>query len=233
MADFFVWGNGGQKLSQDDINDQLRYGDQLTQQAQQTPAYNWAQGASNILNSFMGGFEHGRAMKHQTENDDYNQEIIKNLYGGGENLPSFSGAGMDSPTAGDGQGAISAPARALAAQPDDAGNAGAASATPAAQRIGAAQRGRRLRSRLVFHAGGRLERRDRLHRAPERRHPVLGRGVGLGLHRRHARGEGGALALFLEVLLQALEVGQADLTAPHSPATVVRPGRPCSPCRRW
>lgn len=117
-------------------------------------------------------------------------------------------------------------------------NAGVGSRGGFAQRVGAAQGRGRLRRRLVFGARDLLDGLDRLHGAPERGHVVGRIGVRAGrrrgfLQRRHALGEGGALLLGLQVFLEAFQVGRADLIAPHSPATVVRPGRPCSPCRRW
>ena len=99
------------------------------------------------------------------------------------------------------------------------GHAGVGAGRGLAQRVGAAQ-GRRGRGHgLVLDAGVAPDRGDGPQAAPQRLGIVGGIG---GLGRRLARGsrgrgagQRGALALGLQVLLQALQVGQADFAAFH------------------
>lgn len=87
----FLWGANGEEVTPDEIAQRHQMAQALLQQGQQTPAYNWAQGAANMLNSFMGGFMQGRAMKAERANDDYNQALVAGLNGDG----SFGGRGTD------------------------------------------------------------------------------------------------------------------------------------------
>ncbi|OUJ13814.1 hypothetical protein [Acetobacter okinawensis] len=88
---FFLWGKGGEKLTPEDIQRAREEAAQYTAQGRQTPAYNWAQGAANMLDSFLGGFENGRADKAQQLNDDYSKATVAALSGDG----AFGGAGTD------------------------------------------------------------------------------------------------------------------------------------------
>lgn len=75
----WLWSADGSKVTPDEISQRRQIAQSLLQQGQQTPAYNWAQGAANIMNSFMGGFMQGRAAKAERANDDYNQDTIAKL----------------------------------------------------------------------------------------------------------------------------------------------------------
>lgn len=85
----FIWGADGKEVTPEEIAQRQRMAQALLQQGQQTPAYNWAQGAANMFDSFMGGFMQGRAMKAERANDDYNEALTSALKGDG----MFGGAG--------------------------------------------------------------------------------------------------------------------------------------------
>lgn len=78
MADF-IWGFGGEPLSQDQIAEQQRLADSLSQNQQ--PVNSWAQGASNVINALLGGFERGSAAKESENNERYSEGLIKGLMG--------------------------------------------------------------------------------------------------------------------------------------------------------
>lgn len=78
MADF-IWGFGGEPLSQDQIAEQQRLADSLSQNQQ--PVNSWAQGASNVINALLGGFERGSAAKESESNERYSEGLIKGLMG--------------------------------------------------------------------------------------------------------------------------------------------------------
>lgn len=87
----FIWGANGEEVTPEEIEQRKQIAQSLLGQSQQTPATNWAQGAANMLNSFMGGFMQGRAMKAERANDDYNKAMVAALSGDG----AFGGAGTD------------------------------------------------------------------------------------------------------------------------------------------
>lgn len=87
----FIWGASGEEVTPEEIEQRKQIAQSLLGQSQQTPATNWAQGAANMLDSFMGGFMQGRAMKAERANDDYNKAMVAALSGDG----AFGGAGTD------------------------------------------------------------------------------------------------------------------------------------------
>lgn len=87
----FLWGANGEEVTPEEIAQRREMAQALLQRGQEVPAYNWAQGAANMLNSFMGGFMQGRAMKAERANDDYNKAMVAALSGDG----AFGGAGTD------------------------------------------------------------------------------------------------------------------------------------------
>ncbi|MFT8419211.1 MAG: hypothetical protein ABF636_10355 [Acetobacter sp.] len=87
----FLWGANGEEVTPEEIAQRREMAQALLQRGQETPAYNWAQGAANIMNSFMGGFMQGRAMKAERANDDYNKAMVAALSGDG----AFGGSGTD------------------------------------------------------------------------------------------------------------------------------------------
>src|SRR5690606_34546125 len=68
---------------------------------------------------------------------------------------------------------------------------------------------------------------------PRRGRLLAGRGRQEGPLAGRTRRSGGRFGSFRLLPPQLLQVAKAELIPPHSPATVVRPGRPCSRCRRW
>ncbi|GAA3674762.1 lysozyme family protein [Acetobacter lovaniensis] len=87
----FIWGANGEEVTPEEIEQRKQIAQSLLGQSQQTPATNWAQGAANMLDSFMGGFMQGRAMKAERANDDYNKAMVAALSGDG----AFGGSGTD------------------------------------------------------------------------------------------------------------------------------------------
>lgn len=85
MGDF-IWGFDGKPRSQEQIDQQNRLADALSQNQQ--PVNSWAQGLSNMINSFLGGFERGSAAKESDDNEEYSSNLIKGLLGS----PEQSGA---------------------------------------------------------------------------------------------------------------------------------------------
>jgi len=80
MSDLSVWGDGGQLVTPDDVAQKRALAQALIGQSQQ-PANYWSQGVANMVNSFLGGFENGRADKAQAGIDDYNAKIVQGLFG--------------------------------------------------------------------------------------------------------------------------------------------------------
>src|SRR5690606_19314993 len=70
-------------------------------------------------------------------------------------------------------------------------------------------------------------------RPPQRGRLLAGRGRQERPLVGRTRRSGGRFGSFRLLPPQLLQVAKAELIPPHSPATVVRPGRPCSRCRRW
>lgn len=85
----FIWGANGEEVTPEEIAQRKQIAQSLLGQSRQTPAYNWAQGAANMFDSFMGGFMQGRAMRAERANDDYSQAKMAALAGDG----AFGGAG--------------------------------------------------------------------------------------------------------------------------------------------
>lgn len=83
MAGFFTWGDNGEQVTPDEIDQRRQLAQSLMQQSQQ-PANYWTQGVANMVNSFLGGFERGRANKEQRQNEDYNKSLTQSLVGGGQ-----------------------------------------------------------------------------------------------------------------------------------------------------
>lgn len=83
MADIipFLWGNSGQKLSQDDVQNLRDDAARYYKNSQQTPATNWAQGMANVLNSFLGGYEEGQAQRASEKNDADAKAALANALG--------------------------------------------------------------------------------------------------------------------------------------------------------
>lgn len=82
MSGLSVWGDGGQLVTPDDVAQKRALAQALIGQSQQ-PANYWTQGAANMVNAFLGGFENGRANKEQAGIDDYNSKIVQGLFGNG------------------------------------------------------------------------------------------------------------------------------------------------------
>lgn len=82
MSGLSVWGDGGQLVTPDDVAQKRALAQALIGQSQQ-PANYWMQGAANMVNAFLGGFENGRANKEQAGIDDYNSKIVQGLFGNG------------------------------------------------------------------------------------------------------------------------------------------------------
>lgn len=79
MADPFTWGNGGQQITSD--QQRMALAQALLQQGQQQPANNWAQGASNALAAFAGGY--------------YGQQIHNQSMQNNTSVNPFAGSGTD------------------------------------------------------------------------------------------------------------------------------------------
>lgn len=83
MAGFFTWGDNGEQVTPDEIDQRRQLAQSLMQQSQQ-PANYWTQGVANMMNAFLGGFENGRANKEQRQNEDYNKSLVQGLVGGSQ-----------------------------------------------------------------------------------------------------------------------------------------------------
>lgn len=81
MGDF-IWGFDGKPRSQEQIDQQNRLADALSQNQQ--PVNSWTQGLSNMVNGLLSGFERGSAAKESDDNEEYSSNLIKGLLGSAE-----------------------------------------------------------------------------------------------------------------------------------------------------
>lgn len=112
----FIWGANGEEVTPEEIAQRKQIAQSLLGQSRQTPAYNWAQGAANMFDGFMGGFMQGRAMRAERANDDFNKDALASLLqqgSGSGGAPSAPTSSSDSPPIGDPAQPISPVAAAL------------------------------------------------------------------------------------------------------------------------
>ncbi|WP_025824605.1 hypothetical protein [Asaia astilbis] len=79
----WLWTTDGEKVTPGQLAQRRQIAQSLLQQGQQTPAYNWAQGAANAMNSFLGGFMQGRANKAEEAIDADSDKFVQSLISGG------------------------------------------------------------------------------------------------------------------------------------------------------
>lgn len=116
MATFY-WGQGGQPLSQDDIEKQYQTANALLQRADNTPARSWEGALGNAIYELSGKFHERGAREGERQNDDYNQNTLAQLLQqGGEQpqAPSAAPASSPAPAVGAPSQSISPVAAALA-----------------------------------------------------------------------------------------------------------------------
>lgn len=79
----FLWGRGGQRLTQDEIDIQRRLAAQQLAEASSTaPVSHWLQGAARALGGLTGGLQMRRADRAASERQDAQQTIIESLLKG-------------------------------------------------------------------------------------------------------------------------------------------------------
>lgn len=86
----FYWGQGGQPLSQDDIERQYQTANALLQRADNTPATSWAGALGNMLYALSGKFHERGAREGERQNDDYNQDTLAKLLMGGNQQAQYA-----------------------------------------------------------------------------------------------------------------------------------------------
>lgn len=91
----FVWGEGGSRLTPEQIAAQLE-GAQSRIRADTSPVGHWMEGAARVVDSIIGGLQMRDAMKEQEKNRSAEQEIIEQLTAGN---PEAIGRAMTSPSA--------------------------------------------------------------------------------------------------------------------------------------
>ncbi len=83
LSDFFVWGQNGQQLTQDEITRRRAIADALMKGASDySPVASWTQGAARAAQGVLGALEDRSLDKAQRDNADYNNKLIDALMGG-------------------------------------------------------------------------------------------------------------------------------------------------------
>ncbi|MCP1270573.1 lysozyme family protein [Acetobacter cerevisiae] len=96
----FYWGQGGQPLSQDDIERQYQTANALLQRADNTPARSWEGALGNAIYELSGKFHERGAREGERQNDDYNQNTLAQLLQQGSDgsvAPVFPVVGNSAP----------------------------------------------------------------------------------------------------------------------------------------
>lgn len=118
----FFWGDGGEALSQDELERRCQQAQALESGAANQEVHSWTQALSNVVNQLIGGWQMHDYNGMQKENEDYNKKLAQSLTGGAGAQPSpVTQALMSSP-----------PSQAQTQAPD----IGTIAASPVAQALG-------------------------------------------------------------------------------------------------
>lgn len=77
----FIWGQGGARITPDEIARRRQIADQQVQ-SDYSPVGHWTQGLGRVLDGLTGGIEQNRLNKAQEQNSAYSQQVLDALLGG-------------------------------------------------------------------------------------------------------------------------------------------------------
>lgn len=102
LQDFFIWGQGGEKMTPQQVERQRRLADELGQAAMDySPVQHWSQGAARAAQGLLSGLKTKQADKAETAGMERAQSVIEALLGGagssGSPGPGFA-TGNGTPT---------------------------------------------------------------------------------------------------------------------------------------
>lgn len=99
----FQWGQGGKRMTPDDIAMQQKMAFQNQQAGMDTsPVGSWTQGLARVAQALVGGMQQKSLDKASAANSDYEQQILRSLTGGGAANDQGTLAAMSSPYIGQG-----------------------------------------------------------------------------------------------------------------------------------
>lgn len=100
VAEPFVWGRAGAKLTPDQIAKEREMAEALAKGAMDySPVGHWSQGLGRVAQGLLAGLDYRNADAAEAENTTYNQGIIESLLGGAGGSPSSPVATASMPTA--------------------------------------------------------------------------------------------------------------------------------------